>query len=184
MELQSIWRWLWPESDQASLIPIEQAKVLVDNPPDLSPNADDDLKEAYIESLLRVADSDVQHLSVYLAFGTGVMTLFVGQLPSDRLLALTRPWRIAFCIGLALELVGAYLIFRYIREVHKARMKIARCVPGADAIRAREIWAGPVGLPARSYWRFVQGVRVLKLGVLLLALPIGAIYLIAPTAAP
>lgn len=106
----------------------------------------DEHKLEYIKMMITIAMDDIKHVTLYITVAFAVVIVFLTQIPIDRVLALPLWTRGLLCASLGALVLSALSFFRYVRQLHITRMKMARCLPSLDATTTRELWAGPSGV--------------------------------------
>ena len=67
-------------------------------------------------------------------------------------------------VGMAFLLASGAAFFTYAGAVNRVRMSIARCLASADALTARDLWAGPKGVWNTNRLRYKLGTIFLFVG--------------------
>lgn len=128
----------------------------------------------YVKALMALAADDMRQVTVYVTAAFALTALLLTRDVSDYVFDAPQWVRVVLALGIA-SLGGASLaFFRYVRKLHLTRMALARCIPQADAVRAREIWAGRAGV-----WAVHQRAYNLGLGLFGLGLGAEAVVLVA-----
>jgi hypothetical protein len=169
-----------PPRNQPSRLERSRAKELVDTPSPLA--GKEEHRVEYIHQMIALAADDVRHVTLYTTFSLGITGLLVSQLPLERVLGLPIGFRILLCVGLVLLAAAALAYFGYVRELHKTRMRMTRCLPTVDAERVRELWAGEFGVWQTQGWRYKIGRILLAVGLVVVGTVLSAVYIHAPAA--
>ena len=130
--------------------------------------ATDDIesRREYIKALLAVSADDARYVMLVVAGSLAVVTLFVKDIPPERLQEQAAWLRGLMGAGLAFLLVAGGAFFTYAGAVNRVRMSIARCLASADAVTARNLWAGSRGVWGTNMWRYLVGTVFLLLGAI------------------
>ena len=126
---------------------------------------DDELKQAYIKTLLGLQEEDNKSVLLYVAFDLAVVSLTL----SEKLLQnATSDVRYVIATGLCLLLASAALFFNYYRKMHLSRFKVADTLLTLDILQARNI---PVQIWEKHKigYQVGYGLRLAGLALLLAA---------------
>nr|WP_320010573.1 hypothetical protein [uncultured Desulfobulbus sp.] len=126
---------------------------------------DDELKQAYIKTLLSLQEEDNKSVLLYVAFDLAVVSLTL----SEKLLQnATSDVRYVIATGLCLLLASAALFFNYYRKMHLSRFKVADTLLTLDILQARNI---PVQIWEKHKigYQVGYGLRLAGLALLLAA---------------
>jgi hypothetical protein len=140
----------------------------------------DEHRLEYINAMIALAVDDIRHVTLYVTFSLGIVALVVSQLPVERVLGLPVAYRLLLCAGVVILAIAALCYFGYVRQLHRARMRMVRCLPSLHAERVRELWAGEAGVWQSSGWLYKLGRVLLAVGLVLVGLVIFAVYIRAP----
>ncbi|MGH2827090.1 MAG: hypothetical protein ACRDKF_08985, partial [Actinomycetota bacterium] len=126
----------------------------------------DEHKLEYIKAMMSIAMDDIRHVALYISLAFAVVIVFITQIGVDAVVGLSAWARTLVSFGLLFLLASALFFFRYIRQLHIARMKMARCLPSLNVNLVREYWAGDrLGVWTNYKSEYMRGLTFLALGI-------------------
>ncbi len=134
-------------------------------------------KLEYIKEMISLVREDMKHVMLYITLGIAMIALFISQIAIKELVRLPFWARLILCGGIAALTFSALFFFRYIRHLHITQMKITRCLPSVDVIRARELWAGKAGVWQQHKRNYVIGKSLLGMGTVCLSVTLFHLFL-------
>ena len=126
---------------------------------------DDELKQAYIKTLLGLQEEDNKSVLLYVAFDLAVVSLTLSEKLLQNAASAVRYLIVA---GLCLLLASAALFFNYYRKMHLSRFKVADSLLTLDIAQARNI---PVQIWKKHQlgYKMGYGLRIVGLALLFAA---------------
>lgn len=137
---------------------------------------DPESRREYIKALLAVSADDGRYIMLVVAGALAVVTLFLKDIPIEDIQAEPTWVGVLMGIGLTSLVASGAAFFTYAGAVNRVRMSIARCLASADALTARDLWAGPRGVWSTNRWRYMLGTVLLFVGGLSEAIVLAVIF--------
>jgi hypothetical protein len=135
----------------------------------------------YIKTMMSIAMDDIRHVALYISLAFAIVIVFITQIGVDAVVQLSAWARALVSFGLLFLLTSALFFFRYIRKLHIARMKMARCLPSLDVNLVREYWAGKkLGVWTNHKREYMAGLTFLALGIVSVSVILLYVLLAAP----
>jgi hypothetical protein len=141
--------------------------------PDDFSASDKPLAVEYIKAMLEYARDDARQVYLRVTAAVAVAALMLTQLPFTRLKGLETPPKAAFFVALAVLAIAAVLHHSYLQNIHHTRVKIAQCLPTADAATAQAL--GPMTWND-ELWRLHWGDGLLAIAGVLVGWVIVALF--------
>ena len=142
----------------------------------------EEARREYIKQTITVAADDSRNLVVMATVAVGIVVFLIkDSAPSIQKIGSPFPL-LALLAAIAL-LISAGYVFWYAAHVNSRRMSLARCLTTSDAVKARDLWAGPRhGIRAEHGKLLIIGLVSMGLGLVFSAVVVGAILFSHPPA--